>query len=224
MKKLTTLVLLASTLSCQSQNIQPMEPIIDNKFEVFDNNKYIELAEKNKKSQEHFDENGNYLQMIKANAGSATYFTSKNSYFTIFKEYYKSGRINKKGLKFNVWGGFNFGTWYEFDEQGKLIKEIDYDKPFKFTFEDLLKFCEKEKIRVDKGPILQSTGYHTKIRRGVKNEKPWWEIEHLKKPDLIETIKLDGISGEIFRHKPYDAYVFYFNLRLISREYSFNRT
>ena len=66
--------------------------------------------------------------------------------------FYKNNNIKMKGLFFNSLGsrGFQKGTWYEFDEQGKLIKEIDYDKFYKFTFEDILKFCEREKIKISK--------------------------------------------------------------------------
>lgn len=37
-----------------------------------------------------------------------------------------------KGLIVNN-GNALIGTWYEFNEQGKLIKEIHYDKNYKFT-------------------------------------------------------------------------------------------
>ena len=96
---------------------------------------------------------------------------------------------------------FQKGIWYEFDEQGNLIKEMDYDKPFKFTFEDIVKFCERENIPLTKGPIMQSTGFHTTIRRSVENNKAIWQIEWLKKPDIIEKILIDGVTGEVISKK-----------------------
>ncbi|MGV0925391.1 hypothetical protein [Empedobacter tilapiae] len=197
MKNLIILLMLNIMLACQSQNINTMEPTVDNKFETFDNKKYQELVGLNENFPSQFDKEGNYLEMVKTNSNSAIYLTYSYSFFMIYKEFYKSGMIKTKGLKFNVWGGFKKGIWYYFNEEGKLVKETNYDEPYQFTFEDILKFCEKENIRVDKGPILQSTGFHTTIRRDVENGQPWWEIKRLKTPDTIEIIKLDGITGKV---------------------------
>ena len=196
MKKIIILVLLNAMFACHSQNTKVMIPTLDNKFETF--NKVLLNKLENKKYVSEFDSDNNYLEILFSTNAITYRFTPKDSYFQIIKVYNHNGNIIKKGFTLNLpWTTFQKGTWYEFDENGKLIKEINYDEPYKFTFEDILKFCEKEKINVDKGPILQSTGYHTKIRRGIENGKPWWEIEWMKESDTIETIKLDGLTGKI---------------------------
>ena len=151
MKKIIHLIAILSMLSCQSQNIQPMEPTIDNQFEKLDFNLLNEINKKRYIQKIDIDEN--YTELILLTKTITFRLTYKNSYFKIIKVYNNNGDIKLKGIGFNG-NAFQKGIWYEFDEQGNLIKEIDYDKPYKFTFEDLLKFCEKEKIQVDKGPIL----------------------------------------------------------------------
>ncbi|GEN69549.1 hypothetical protein CRH01_41170 [Chryseobacterium rhizosphaerae] len=201
MKKIMFFLSLLIILSCKSQNTKNMLPLIDNNFEKFDNIRYNELHQNKSSSVYEKLNDGTIIERIKIKSGSAYYESPPKSYFMIFKDFYPSDNIRKKGLKFNVWGGFQKGTWYEFDEKGNLIKEIDYDKPYQFTFEDILRFCEKEGIPVTKGPVLQSTGFHTIITRRMENEKPIWEIEWLKKPSLVENIILDGISGKEISRK-----------------------
>jgi len=147
--------------------------------------------------------NGNYVEIVEANSGLSYREFVKDSYFIITKGYFRNGNIKGKGLFFNN-KTFQKGTWYEFDESGKLIKETDYDKPYKFTFEEIVKFCENEKIPLQKGPILQSTGYHTVIRRDFNAESSWWQIEWLKKPNVIEIITLDGNTGKVLKRQDTD--------------------
>nr|WP_199158258.1 hypothetical protein [Pedobacter sp. ASV2] len=174
-------------------------PIIDKNFEIFDSVRYSRLFEKNPHYQSEFLADGTYIEMTVANAGKNYLETTPNSYLMISKAYFNNGNIKSKGLAFNA-DAFQKGIWYEFNENGQLIKETDYDKYYKFTFEDILKFCEREHIEVKKGPILQSTGFHTAIRRGyslLMDNVSWWEIDWLKKSDLIETIKLNGNTGVV---------------------------
>ena len=202
MKKYIVFLILIMITSCNAQNKSLMIPEIDNKFEIFDNFKYNNFKNNTSNTASIKLENGAYIEMIKVKSGSAYYETNSESYFKITKDYYPNGIIKSKGISANI-GTFQKGIWYEFDEEGKLIKEIDYDKPFKFTFEDILKFCEKENIEIKKGPILQN-GWHNRIFRSVENAQPIWSIEHLKKRDLVEIIKLDGINGKILGKETYE--------------------
>nr|WP_199158259.1 hypothetical protein [Pedobacter sp. ASV2] len=174
-------------------------PIVDKDFEKFDSIKYENRLNKTSSVLREFLSDGAYIELHMAKAGFAYLSTSPNSYFTTMKEYYQNRNIKFKGAVFNA-GDFRKGIWYEFNENGQLIKETNYDKYYKFTFEDILKFCEREHIEVKKGPILQSTGFHTAIRRGyslLMDNVSWWEIDWLKRSDLIETIKLNGNTGVV---------------------------
>ncbi|REC46839.1 toxin-antitoxin system YwqK family antitoxin [Chryseobacterium pennipullorum] len=195
MKKIVFFLSLMIVVSCKSQNKKDILPSVDNKFEKFDSNKI-----KDSDVLREFLSNGNYIEINAANSGKYYQETFKDSYYMISKSYYPNGNIKSKGAGFNG-DGFQIGKWYEFDEKGNLIKEVDYDKPYKFTFEDILMFCEKEGISLTKGPVLQSTGFHTTIIRRVEKEKPVWVIEWRKKSNVLETITLDGTTGKVISRR-----------------------
>ena len=193
----------------EKSNKKIMIPKINENFEIFD----FYFFEKNKitigdldmfKSESVYKtlDNGTFIEIIKSNNYCYSE-TPLNSFFMISKTYFLNGNIQSKALSFN-WSGFLKGLRYEFDESGKLIKETDYDKPYKFTFEEIVKFCENEKIPLQKGPILQSTGYHTVIRRDFNANSSWWQIEWLKKPNVIEIITLDGNTGKVLKRQDTD--------------------
>lgn len=175
-------------------------PKIDKNFEHFDDTKFSSTKEDDVLTEHRKD--GSYAEYHKSKESRAYKETPADSYYTATKIYYANGNIREKGITFNA-NDVQLGIWYEFDNSGKIIKEIDYEKSFKFKFEDVLEFCRKEKIPVDKGPVLQSTGYHTTINK-IENPQTagaFWEIRWLKKPDLEEIIKLDGKTGEIISRK-----------------------
>lgn len=201
MKKYIFLLILVIVTSCNAQNKSLMTPEIDNKFERFDSIRFNLSTKENPNILRDFQPNGNYIEMSVSKSGKYYLEYYKDSYFMISKSYHLNGNIKKKGIAFNDF--FSKGIWYEFDEEGKLIKEIDYDEPFKFTFEDVLKFCEKQNIKIEKGPISQN-GWHNLISREIENGKPVWKIEYLKKTNLIEIIKLDGITGKVLGAETYD--------------------
>ena len=214
MKLITTiqlLILLCGLQSCNAQknNVtntkqqENMEPIVTKEFEKFDNVSFEKEVDKNSLVLRKFIDNGSYLEITSSISGKYYIETPKNSHFQVYKSFYNNNNIKSKGLGFNA-EAFAKGTWYEFDEQGNLVKEIDYDKNYKFTFEDILKFCEKENILVEKGPILQSTGFHTSISREFveASKKATWTIERLKSTDRPnienrETITIDGTTGQV---------------------------
>lgn len=203
MKNIILIILLFISNSCQSQNRKNMIPQIDNKYEKFDLNKFDNSKKENQYILKETLPDASYLEMVRLQE-SRFFLTPKNSFFTITKIYHPNLNIKQKGLGFNA-NPFSFkkGIWYEFDEKGSLIKETDYDRYYQFSFEDVLEFCKKESIPVDKGSILQSTGYHTTIQRNEDAEKTGgvWEIRWLKESDVEEIIKLDGITGKVLERR-----------------------
>ncbi|REC46838.1 toxin-antitoxin system YwqK family antitoxin [Chryseobacterium pennipullorum] len=194
MKKILFFLSLMIVVSCKSQNITL--PVFDDKLERFDTIQYSNLYHKNPNYPSEILDNGSYVEMNEANYGKSYSLTMRNSYYTLTKVYFPNGNVKSKGLSNNT-ESLQIGTWYEFDENGNLIKEVDYDKPYKFTFEDILEFCEKEGIPLTKGPVFQSTGFHTTITRRIEKEKPVWAIEWRKKSNVLETITLDGTTGKV---------------------------
>lgn len=130
-----------------------------------------------------------------------------DSYFSIVKEYYPNGNIKEKGWHFNQQNtnGFKKGIWYYFNESGELINEINHDEPFKFTAEDVFRFCEKEHIVLEKGdkPYAEY-GFHTEIRKELKYndyKNCVWIIRRQINGGENEQIVLDGISGKVLSRK-----------------------
>ena len=131
----------------------------------------------------------------------------KNEYFYIFRRYYNNGNIKEKGLRFHS-GPFKKGVWYEFDINGKLVKTIDYDQFYKFTFENVLQFCEKRNILVEKAILKPGSGFHTSIGRGLDESsgKYVWVVSWLMTFNTIQYIYLDGNTGKIIKTEEFDRH------------------
>lgn len=214
MRKIFLLFLFIGIIgSCTAQKVKQepkknktMTPVIDKRFETFDYIKFNSTQKENPYVLREFLSDGTYIELDQGDYGKGYHSTAKDSFYQVSKTYYKNGNIKAKGIGFNG-VGFPIGVWYEFDESGKLIKEINYDKFYDFTFEDIVRFCEKENIPLQKGPVLQSTGFHTNIRRGnsaIFDGTSWWKIEWLKKPNVIEIITLDGKTGKVLSRQDTD--------------------
>jgi hypothetical protein len=196
-------------LGCSAQNRPAVSqqkkdtmyiPKITKDFEKFDMALYNRLEKKSVDRNEWLPD-GRYIQVFDLNDTYVYRESHKDSYFQIVKTFYKNGNIKTKGLEFNTinLGTFSKGIWYQFDEQGKLIKEIDYDKDFTFGFNDVVAFCTKENISLKTGVIKYGSGMHTYITRtsGSSSSPSEWIVKWLKLPDVIEEIRLNGTTGSI---------------------------
>ncbi|MBO9620897.1 MAG: hypothetical protein J7539_17890 [Niabella sp.] len=192
-------------ISCHAQkentkNNKVNTVVITKNFEQFNKSKYNKLKTGTSDLVSETLPDGTYIEMLTSNIGPKYIETQVDSYFSLLKIYYPNDNIKSKGAYFNVpWGGFKKGIWYQFDEKGNLIKEINYDKDYKFGFEQLLLFCDREKIPLGRGAIRQSTGYHTMIRRKElpAPDEARWTINWLKQSNVEETITLDGNTGKV---------------------------
>jgi len=88
-------------------------------------------------------------------------YPQKHQFYTIVYQYDKKNyKLRKKGKVFG-WNPnietLKIGIWYEYDENGTLVKETDEDKKFgKFDYNQLLKFLDKENT--------------ISLRKGLKND------------------------------------------------------
>jgi hypothetical protein len=101
-------------------------------------------------------------------------------------------------------GHFKKGIWHEFDLNGNLTRTIDHDEPYKYSFEDVLLFCKKEHISVEKGILPTPSGHHTTISRTEDLGSPIWLIDWVKTEDIGESIKLDGMTGKVLEKEEYN--------------------
>lgn len=89
------------------------------------------------------------------------YDYSQNPLIGIYREFYPNGNIKTKGLV--CWFGFNIGLWYYFNESGNVINTIDYDDGFDFSYEQVFKFCEENKISLQKNILEIEQKYGSKL-------------------------------------------------------------
>ncbi len=109
-----------------------------------------------------------------------------NSPFMIQKTFYPNGNIKEKGLKI-VNGNIYKGIWYYYDENGKLINTIDNDKIFGFSWEQVEKFMEENKI-----PMMLGNDYH----RGISMNR-WSPLLYPKSSERDNTQKAGRNLWEI---------------------------
>lgn len=107
-----------------------------------------------------------------------------NDFIEIYKSYFTNGKIEIIGESFP--NDFEKGIWKEFDEQGKLIKETNYDKGFDYTWEDLLKFLKKRNVN----PKNRYTDIH--------KENGNWRLSYIKGIYIYDVI-LEGKTGVIIQ-------------------------
>ena len=174
--------------------IYPNLPTVTDEFEVFDEALYKAMEKDVLGNVHKYLKDGTYFEIWKGKNDYIYNYFPFNSYFSVHKKYYRSnGYIMRKGISYV--NGFGIGLWYEFDEKGILVKTINCDTPFTFSFEDILAYCKAYHIEVTKG--YQRIGFHNRIHRFVNDDGScYWVIKHLKRYDLIEAIYLDGKTGK----------------------------
>jgi hypothetical protein len=136
MKKVTIILILFCIISCRSQEIK-QDKVNTNKYtmERFDIKKYREnkgingyefVSKDNENIRQIEHEDKTFSENIKKN----------NSPYLIIKIFYLDGSLKMINKNFY---NFQIEIKKEYDEVGKLIKEIDNDLPYKFSITDLQK-------------------------------------------------------------------------------------
>ncbi|MCV9926913.1 hypothetical protein OIU83_04590 [Flavobacterium sp. LS1R49] len=178
MKKIILLCVLFTMCSCKPQNKQQeilektkhnkikneYNKLVNKEFEKFD----IDRFNKNRDEAEDYVLN-NGTRVIEYGNAESGYFieeTPKKSLYVISKGFYLNLGIRAKGIKFgNV--GCVLGIWYEFDEKGELIKETNYDKPFKIAIDDVVQFLENNKADLYAITTTVNRFYNEKTKTGT---------------------------------------------------------
>ncbi|KUJ60512.1 hypothetical protein AR687_17215 [Flavobacteriaceae bacterium CRH] len=217
MKKILFVCLSFTIYSCKSENeIEKIKhysiktkhqynDLVQGEYETFN----IKRFDKNK------DKAGNYIYSLNdgtkvieygnAKSGYFTEETPNNSLFVISKGYYINLGIRAKGITYgNI--GCVLGIWYEFDENGNLIKETNYDKPFKIAIVDIIEFLKVNKADLNVITTSVSRFYDeetkkakwTLIYRGKYKEKPGMFIIEIddSTAEIVKVVKILGKEGE----------------------------
>ncbi|PBJ13097.1 hypothetical protein BSF42_14960 [Flavobacterium sp. ACN6] len=117
---------------------------------------------------------------------------TQNYYSTVKTYSYKNKLLQGVSHEFYA---IDIGIYREYDEIGKLGREIDYDKPYKFSIKQLIEKVKKE-CNVDLEKKIQNTWAKRKVDQNLK--KPFYEVSLGSKeiPGQQEYILIDGTTGE----------------------------
>jgi hypothetical protein len=113
-----------------------------------------------------------------------------DSYFNTFNRYYLNGKLKSTVQRFP--NSFLAGTMKEYDQFGNLLNKTNYDKHFKFTWKDILKWMQENKITIDND--------YLEIHRGSDSKGTSWAITWEKDDESgLKGVNIDGITGEVTR-------------------------
>lgn len=195
MKMFYTILILFFPIACSQSPGDPKEIKVTNKqniqMEIFN----IKKFNANK------DESNTYVFDREDGAKVSQFGDSINGYFEyarmptkLFEErkgYYPEGMLKVHGLMY--YNQFPKGIWKYYDPNGKTDREVDYDEPYTYGWEDFLEFCKQKKIN-----LLDS---NTIVSRNIEDGHPKWILEwQIGTAESLE-ITLDGKSGEIIDQK-----------------------
>ncbi len=187
-------------IQCQSQEIQNiMIPKVRKEFEKIDIQKFDEKW----KDERCVETPEGITEIFSASKGGYRLsIYHENSFYKLDKLYYRNGNIKNKSLSFN--NGSPAGILYHFNESGKLIKEENTDEEYDFKPENIIAYCEKNKINLPKG--YHDSGYQTRVLKQDFEGKKVWRISHQIAGDKIEEIILDGKTGKELQKKTVPFY------------------
>jgi len=131
-------------------------------------------------------EKNGHIAIYGDNDGFEKIVVDKTLHFMEVYNFNEEGILVSKGLMYPE--GFKKGTWMYNNESGNVEKEIDYDEPFKFSWEDVLIYLEERAIQKESIVYI--------IRDAESNPKTWtieWNID----TDNAEVIILNGDTGKV---------------------------
>lgn len=194
-----TLIIGINFSSCNAQKITKMEQNIIIPKITKDSEKIEAKTFREKGSMYEIKKDNEYKVYSSAiiGFGEVTYYN--NSYFKVLRSFYPSNHSKKKGIAFN--NGSEYGIWYHFDESGKLVKEEDTDKGYDFGWKNIIAYCEKNEIRLEKG-YPQRGGIKTEIYKNEEEGNKVWTISYYDytKEKYLE-VTLDGKTGKQLKQR-----------------------
>jgi hypothetical protein len=203
MKKLLIVFTILSFTSCIAQKTLKMEqeviiPEINKKFETFDIQDFNKKVD-NVSGVRRIKKDEILIEEDYQNPGFSriTYFFDSNFY--LLKLFFENGNIKEKGISFN--NGSEFGVWYHYNEKGSLIKEENTDIGYDFGWLDVIKYCHKNDIQLEKG-YPKRGGIKTEIYKNEEEGKKVWIISYYKpKTDEYIEVTLDGKTGKEIKRR-----------------------
>ncbi|MEO8236490.1 MAG: hypothetical protein ABI576_00180 [Flavobacterium sp.] len=194
MKKIIIAILLLLTASCKSQTENITDRNKTKTMEKFNTEKYKNLPI-NPETGLQILPNGDDVEILKGsnNKGFVERINKANTPYIFFKSFYDNGNLQAEGV--SIYGTI-INKHKEFDEKGHLIKEIDYNKDYKFSIEDLQKKM-KETYNVD----IMNTKQTRSVSRTTIDTRikfPYYQVVVNTGKASFNNYLLNGNTGEIF--------------------------
>lgn len=171
---------------------QEYNELVTKDFETFD----IKRFDQNKNKAEDYvytlPDGSRIREFGDEESGYFSQIVTEKSLFTISKGFYPNSNIKDKGPSFK--DNCEIGIWYEFDEKGKLIKEVDLDKPFKITINDIIEFLKKNEADLFSNFTSINRSYDEKTKQAT------WSLVYrgkYKDKSGMFNIQIDDLSTEI---------------------------
>lgn len=210
MKTISIIIVIFVLFSCNAQEKKQQKTTTQKHTEMTTEKFDILIFNKNQVNDTYnFKRNGHKIEQIQTGEGQNLIYTEYEipnapELFYTYKEFYNNGILKEKGKRFKQ-GKFQKGIWKEYNKNGELIEEINYDNPYDFSFEKLVKLLNDKEFKID---LLDK---NTSVGRGIGGND-WkgkidsnytWYISWKNKSMRRETLKVDGITGEILERSHY---------------------
>ncbi|HEX8577770.1 MAG TPA: hypothetical protein VF677_15895 [Flavobacterium sp.] len=137
-------------------------------------------------------------------------YRPKNSIYEVLKNYYGPSLIIKSKRIFTAENAINpsivLGKEYQYDEQGHLVRTIDHDNGYDFSFEQAYEFVKtnfKDEKKLKEGLKYM---YYFARKTSPKGQNYWqitFHIGHFPASYIETVLKLDAKTGKILSHKEY---------------------
>ena len=179
-----------TTTNNQQQIIQKDTIMAAEKFNIEEFNKH-----QKENAWRFTDDYGkeHYLRYI--GGGYTEEISTKNNPLVLRCNYYSNGNLKRKGYYFHG-NSFNKGIWIDYDEKGNIVKQTDYDEPYKNApWEKIKAYMESKDI-----DLMDRL---TSVSRHMEKKRPMWSISWSTKKinayggEVLMNEEIDGNTGEI---------------------------
>ncbi len=187
------IILLMLLALCQT-NCSSRQKHIKQNMERF-NIEYFERHAVDDEQTETIDD-GSVITRLRYAYGFTERIVPRGGYFDTYKEFHPNGNLRTKGLVFKK-GGFKAGKWPEYEENGSLEKETNYDAPYKLDVAQVLDMVRQRKIS------FSMTDSYSKINRNILKGTPTWVVEWKEQPSRMERLFIEDATARVVKQDFY---------------------
>lgn len=179
-------------------------------MEYFNINRYKDLKPNPKYSGQGFyiDNNGDEIRIIgNLTGGPDVEIRKPNSPYKTIKTYHKNSSL--KSIN-KIFYSFPVGTFKEYDESGKLIREVNNDTAYKFSIDDLINKIKKEYDVDIVGDYKDSDKIQIMVSRWLgykedwsiyKKNVPMYQVSIRNKEGAPIVLEINALTGDTISKK-----------------------